>query len=107
MTPFIFRRPQARMDVFQIADDFANELDNLTAARRFLKSVEATYDLLADMPYLGRPQSFSGQEYGGLRSFQVKGFPKYVIFYKPLVGKRGIEVWRVLFGRRNLDEIFS
>ena len=80
-------------------------LDNLDAADRFLESAHATFQELARMPRMGRGRKFSQEELSELRSFRVKDFENYLIFYVPLPD--GISVLRVLHGARNLEQIFE
>ncbi len=79
--------------------------DAPAAALRFLAAVEATLRILAENPELGPAREFDRSELLGLRFFPVKGFDKYLIFYRPF--QRGIEVLRVLHGARDLGAIFD
>ncbi len=99
----IIRHPQARYDVSDIALEFVIEHENPSAGERFFDSVEETLEMLADFPHMGRKREYP--KYEGIRSFQVKGFRKYLIFYKPMTN--GIEVYRVYYGGRDLDALFS
>jgi hypothetical protein len=50
-------------------------------------------------------RQFSQARLRELRSFRVKGFEKYLIFYGPIPG--GIEVFHVLHGARDLDRFWK
>jgi toxin ParE1/3/4 len=76
-------------------------LDNIEAADRFSDAAYATLKNLARMPGMGRPRRFSGKTLGELRSFRVKGFDNYLIFYRPI--SDGIEVLHILHGARDID----
>jgi toxin ParE1/3/4 len=71
---------------------------NPVAAHHFLDSLEETCELLAGHLLIGRSRIGLGE---GLRSFPVGN---YLIFYTPAAD--GIDVARVIFGGRDLPEIF-
>ena len=75
--------------------------DNVEAADRFLEAAHQTIVELSRMPGMGRQRHFSKKRLHQLRSFRVKDFDNYLIFYTPIAG--GIEVFHVLHGARNLD----
>ncbi len=107
MTPQIKRLLSARHDVGNIAFDLAAQSGNRDLGRRFIRSVEKTYKLLAKMPFLGCAREFENPIFSGLRSFQVKDFTRYLVFYKPLTAEKGIEVYRVIYSGRDLEQIFK
>jgi len=76
-------------------------LDNLEAADRFIDAVDDTLQGLARMPGMGRKRDFSQRRLKDLRSFRVKGFENYLVFYGPTFD--GIEVFHIIHGARNLD----
>jgi len=53
---------------------------------------------------MGRRREFDNPDLIGMRSWRVKRFPKYLIFYIPI--EDGVEIVRVLHGARNLEAIF-
>jgi toxin ParE1/3/4 len=57
------------------------------------------------MPGMGCIRRFSQTRLINLRSFGVKGFGNYVIFYSPIAD--GIEVFHVLHGARNFDTLLG
>jgi toxin ParE1/3/4 len=71
---------------------------NPVAAYRFLDALEETCDLLAEHPLIGRPRPEFGE---GLRSFPIGN---YLIFY--VSTPDGIDVARVIYGGRDLPEMF-
>jgi toxin ParE1/3/4 len=106
--------PAARMAKFILSEYVESELtaiwdfialDNIDAADRFLKSADQTFQDLAKMPGMGRPRNFPGTRLHNLRSFRVKDFESYLIFYAPILD--GIEVFHVLHGARNIDGIMD
>jgi toxin ParE1/3/4 len=93
----------ADADVAGIATYIA--ADNPRAALKFVDAVFQHLQLLATQPELGRVRRFPGGKFPGLRSWRVRGFRNYVMFYR-LAG-RDVEVVRVLHGARDLDALFS
>lgn len=76
-------------------------LDNLEAADRFLDAAHLTFQELARMPGMGRTRNFPQTRLNNLRSFRIKDFKNYLIFYSPI--EDGIEVFHVLHGARDLE----
>ena len=91
----ILRTPQADTDLFRIWDFIAD--DNLSAADRLIRKMDETFQLLATNPGMGTKQD---QYRPGLRCFPVGN---YIIFYRPI--DDGIEIYRVLHGARQLDDL--
>ena len=79
--------------------------DNRDAAGRFLESAYRTFLELAQMPELGRPRRFSHARLHKLRSFRIRDFENYLVFYAPVAD--GIEVYHVLHGARDLEAFFE
>lgn len=80
-------------------------IDNIEAADRFLESAYGTFQELARMPGMGRLRHFPQARLRELRSFRVKGFENYLIFYCPV--SDGIEVFHILHGARDLEKILQ
>jgi toxin ParE1/3/4 len=76
---------------------------NLDAADRFLRALEDTYEKIRQQPGIGHQEGFRRQK--GIRSWRVKRFPRYLVFYR--VSEDQIEVLRVLYGMRNLPRFFG
>ena len=72
-------------------------------AEAFLQSAYDTFEFLAANPGLGRPRPEFG--HADLRSWQVEGFRRFLIFYREASGE--IQVWRVLHGTRDLEQILG
>jgi toxin ParE1/3/4 len=79
--------------------------DNLDAADRFLDAVQSTFVQLAKMPGMGRSRLFSPTALTDLRSFRIRDFDNYLVFYRSVPG--GIEVFHVLHGARDLEAFFA
>jgi toxin ParE1/3/4 len=72
---------------------------NPVAAHRFLDLLEETCELLAGHPLIGCPRPELGE---GLRSFPIGN---YLIFYT--TASDGIDIARVIYGGRDLPEVFG
>jgi toxin ParE1/3/4 len=83
---------------------FIGERD-LDTGLDFLFAAEQTFELLAKMPLIGSPRRFRSSRLRNLRQFPVKSYEDYLIFYRPT--DDGIEVLRVLHGRRDIEAIFE
>jgi toxin ParE1/3/4 len=94
----IIKRPLAEADLDGIWD-YLEEQSSQEQAANFLRRLYAKLETLAQNPYMGRTRDELLPE---LRSFPFKD---YVIFYFPLTN--GIEVVRVLYGRRDIERIFQ
>ncbi len=101
--PRIHRRPQARRDLVDHALYISEE--NLDAAERFLDAAEETFTLLTTQPEMGSPREFKNPRLAGLRMWPVKGFHRYLIFYRPTGD--GIEIIRILRGEQDIAAIFE
>lgn len=89
--------PEASQDLIDIADYLSQY--NPATAQRVIDEVERTCRTLGNNPGLGRSREDLGP---GLRS-SVSG--KYVIIFR--AAPNGIEVIRVLHGRRNIPTVFG
>ncbi|MDB5321457.1 MAG: plasmid stabilization system [Phycisphaerales bacterium] len=103
MTPTIHRRAEARLDLLQHFVYIGE--NNLDAARRFLTAAQDDCRTLARMPGMGAMREFTNPDLTGLRSWPIKGFEKYLIFYLPT--QTGIDVLRVVHGAQDLNRIFE
>lgn len=87
----------ASRDLNEIADYFAKT--NLEAGERFFREFNRKCQQLAAFPN-------SGKSYAEIRS-ELRGLPLqgYIIFY--IVLDDGVEILRVLSGRRNFPSLFE
>jgi len=95
-------RPQARMDVVELATHIGK--DSVTSANRFLDACEATFELLAESPLIGGVYPTTNPrliDLRVLRVLRVKRFPNHLAFF--LERSSGIEIVRVVHGARDLD----
>jgi len=81
MSPKILRRPEAERDIVEIGYFIAAK--SLQNSDEFLEAVETTLVALAQMPRMGAMRRFRSPKYDGIRVWRVKGFEKYLIFYRP------------------------
>jgi len=93
---FVRTRPQAEADLEEIWWYIAR--DSPDAADGFLDQIEERCAVLAQFPLMGTARE---DLLPFLRSLVVGS---YVVFYLPVNG--GIEIVRVLHGRRDLDALF-
>jgi len=93
---FVRTRPQAEADLAEIWWYIAQ--DSPDAADVFLDQIEERCAVLAQFPLMGTARE---DLLPFLRSLVVGS---YVVFYLPVNG--GIEIVRVLHGRRDLDALF-
>lgn len=93
--PKIKRKPAAKADLLDIWEYVA--ADDIEQADRLLDAIGAQCQRLARFPRLGRARD---ELLPSLRSFPVGN---YVVFYRP--SKDGIEIIRVLHGRRDVSGV--
>jgi toxin ParE1/3/4 len=91
--------PEARQDLREIRDYIAR--DNPKAAHRVMMRLRDVARMLAGAPAIGRDRPELDPR---LRSFVAD---RYVLFYRPLEGRMGVELARVLHAARDIDAIFT
>jgi toxin ParE1/3/4 len=99
----VITRARALMDLDEIAEYIGRTSPQ--AALRFLDAFDQTVAALAPTPEIGSLHETSHTDLEGIRIWPVRGFKKYLIFYRPR--EEGIEVLRVLQGARDLDAILE
>lgn len=103
MTRLIAITPRASFDLDQQVAYIAK--DNLDVALRFFDSARQTFSQIAQTPDIGRLYKISKPRLSGLQKWSVKGFEKYLIFYR-LQDDR-IEVVRILHAARDIPTILE
>jgi toxin ParE1/3/4 len=94
----IIRAPEAEQDLMEIWSYIADK-GSPVIADAMLARIVAALDILAAAPLIGRRRTeFEGTP----RSFPVR---PYIVFYEPLPKRKGILVWRVVHGARDLVRI--
>jgi toxin ParE1/3/4 len=74
--------------------------DNPTAATDFVEAAYETFEFLARNPGIGRKRRDLG--FPDVRSWRIKGFRRYLIFYRELPDR--VQIWRILHSARDLDQ---
>jgi len=80
-------------------------LDNVASADRFVDAVDDTLQRLSRMPGMGRKRNFPHSRLKELRSFRVKGFENFLVFFGSTWD--GIEVFHVIHGARDIDRYWE
>jgi toxin ParE1/3/4 len=101
--PQLNKRPIVIQDLVEISTYIS--YDNLDAGDRFIYAAEATFQLIAKTPGIGRLSGFTNPEVVQVRQYPVKGFPNYLILYQ--LTEDTIDIIRVLHGARNLESTLS
>jgi toxin ParE1/3/4 len=101
--PQLNKRPIVIQDLIEITTYISS--DNLDAGDRFIYAAEATFQLIAKTPGIGRFSGFTNPEVAQVRQYPVKGFPNYLILYQ--LTEESIDIIRVLHGARNLELTLS
>ena len=83
---------------------FLGENASVDVARRFLHAANVSFQALAQMPELGAQRSFRNPRFSTVRAWPVKGFERYLIFYRPL--SDGVEILRIIHGAREIERLF-
>jgi toxin ParE1/3/4 len=91
MSEFVIS-PSARRDLWEIADWYEEHASHL--AERLFSALHRQFQILARSPGIGRARPELGP---GVRRFVVS---PYLIFFR--ASTMGIEIARVLHGRRNI-----
>jgi len=95
-------RPQFWIDV-EDGVAYVTRRSSAATARRWHSAVMETVQLLTRQPGFGHPRRDSKPT--GLRSFRVRRFPRYLVFYIP--GEDTVEFLRVKHGMMNLPALFQ
>jgi len=75
------------------------------AEERFLDAVEQSFARLTEMPEIGGAYETQTPLLAGLRTWGVKGFEKYLIFYRPSADR--IDIIRTLQGARDIAAVLG
>ncbi len=99
----VIKRVAAKRD---LSDHFVflGENASVAVARRFLHASNVSFQALAQMPELGAQRGFRDPRWSAVRTWPVKGFERYLIFYRPLTD--GVEILRVVHGARDIERLF-
>ena len=78
---------------------------NIDAAERFLVSVEQTFEQIRRNPGIGWERSWRNRKLEGVRSWRIRNFPNYLVFYREQ--QQTIEIYAVLSGYRHLERALA
>lgn len=79
--------------------------DSEHAADRFVDAIERTFAEIAQHPQIGWERSWKHRKLKGLRSWRVKGFPNYLVFYR--IEDEIVAMVAVLHSARLLERILK
>ncbi len=79
--------------------------DSLDAEIRFYDAADATFQLLARNPKIGRRWAASSPHLEGIRVWRIKGFENRLVFYRPIEG--GVEILHVFHGARGVESLLE
>jgi toxin ParE1/3/4 len=99
----IIRHPSVLEELINLSYYIA--LDDLDAAHRFLDARDETFGQIAQTPLIGATREFKNPKLRDVRLWFVKGFKKYLIFYRPV--ENGVEILHVVHGSRDYKHLFE
>lgn len=85
MMPRIFLHDEAKADLERIADYIAR--DSFMAAQLIFPAVWDATVMLARMPGMGRAREFENPDLADVRSWVIRGYENYLMFYRPVPGR--------------------
>lgn len=93
----------ARLDLQEHFDYLAE--NNYDKALEFFDATRQTFADLARRPHIGSPYLGRRDRFQKLRRWPVKGFKRYLIFYRPQI--ESIEIVRVLYGTQDIAALLG
>ena len=93
---------KAKSDLDEILSYISVELSNPEAAASFLKDLLAVIASICSVPKIGRMVE---NEFLPDKEIRKSLVGNYVLYYLPDTEEKSIYVLRILYGRRNLDEL--
>jgi toxin ParE1/3/4 len=99
----LFLLPQAEKDIDSHCNFFAQK--SVEKSLKFDQAVFETFERLCEMPNIGAERTYQNSKLFGVRLWFVKGFEKYIIFYRAFGNY--IEIIRVLHSSQNTDSILE
>ena len=93
---------KAETDLDEILSYISIGLSNPDAAASFLKDLQAVLASICSVPKIGR---IVDNEFLPNREIRKSLVGNYVLYYLPDIKEKRIYVLRILYGRRNLDEL--
>lgn len=99
----INKHPQVIRDLIDLATYIGE--DNLDASDKFIAAAEETFLQLGKMPGMGKICNFSNPNLQNIRQQAIKGFKKYLIFYRAT--NEEVEILRVIHCARDIEAILE
>ena len=93
---------KAEADLDEILSYISVELSNPDAASSFLKDLQAVLASICSVPKIGRMVE---NEFLPDKEIRKSLVGNYVLYYLPDAAEMTIYILRILYGRRNLDEL--
>jgi toxin ParE1/3/4 len=93
----------AELDIAEITAEIREQQP--ASALRFVKAVRESFRSLAAHPQMGRQYETTHLLLQNLRIWRVKGFEKYLIFYR--AGQASIYIEHVLYGGRDIERMLG
>lgn len=93
---------KAETDLDEILFYISIELSNPDAAASFLKDLQTVLTSICSVPKIGR---IVENEFLPDKEIRKSLVGNYVLYYLPDTEEKSIYVLRILYGRRNLDEL--
>ena len=93
---------KAKSDLDEILSYISVKLSNPDAASSFLKDVQTVIASICSVPKIG---SIVKNEFLPNKEIRKSLVGNYVLYYLPDIKEKRIYVLRLLYGRRNLDEL--
>ena len=93
---------KAETDLDEILSYISIELSNPDAAASFLKDLQTVLTSICSVPKIGR---IVENEFLPDKEIRKSLVGNYVLYYLPDTEEKSIYILRILYGRRNLDEL--
>jgi plasmid stabilization system protein ParE len=103
MSRRVILRPDVPADLHNIV--LYLEKTSITVADRFVTSVFAAFESVAESPGHGSPKHFPNPGLAGVRSWPVSGFPNHLIYYQ--THAEAVIILGVMHGARNVPRILE
>ncbi len=84
---------------FYLADDSEE------VAQKFLDSCDETFCFLAENKFIGKIRNFKNVELSEIRMWRIKGFEKYLVFYKIL--NDGVKILHIVHSSTDYKQLFD
>jgi plasmid stabilization system protein ParE len=100
-------QPRAQLDILELADELGAVYPNVGRAFLARVDVDETIRFLERFPRVGAESPVPLPVVPTIRFFSVRRFRNYLIAFRPFSDGTGVEVVRVLDGRRDVRDIFD